>query len=372
MPWPARPTLRLLADELDEDWEERAHRAAAKTPDGKIALPRLHQLKHPVIRHAAEVFTGAPERTGDIKRESISGLTSPAWWKLKTTQYRGAVLFDKDGQAWLCATGLRRKGDPDDFYSDFMVQVRHRGPAYYEPTREDRKRLRFEQTEALLGDWESALHRLACQALRDAVEGPPASFTVPGLRPAAAATTTDGADTSSAADGADDDQQDGGGTGAAEGDKPLGRAEIEVVLVPDDDDPDQAVAEIVATVTGDRSRGTHLDRAEIVVLAAINPDEQAWDPSYLRDGSRLYACLLTAGDLKALKAAAGAREPGLTVAGSEAHYAHRGRLTESAVEGLAVRAMCGTWFVPRQDAEPLDRCGPCDALYRELERQAGN
>ncbi len=342
MPWPARPTLRVLNDELEEDWEDRGHRHAATQPEGKIAPPPFHLLAHPVVRHAAEVFTGVAGKAGDVKRESISGLPAPVWWKFKTNRYRGAVYEDPDGQAWLCATGLRRKGDPDDFYKDFMAQVAGRGAGFYLPTEQDRGVLRVEQTGARLGDWEVEIQRLTRAGLQDAVASGSAKFTLPELTPPPA-------------------------TGA-QPEVVLGEAEVDVEVVQDDGDPDGAVAEIVVTVHGDRSRPAVLARAELVILAAVNPDEQAWDPTYLAD-RRVYTCLLAVTDLRDL-AARPAGPPGVTKPGATAHYALRGLLTESTVLGTAVRSMCGVWFVPRQDADPLEKCGPCIALHRELERQA--
>ncbi len=63
------------------------------------------------------------------------------------------VSPDERPPAWLCATGLRRAGDPDDFYRDFMNQVAARGPDYYKPDKDDQRRLKVERADALLMQW---------------------------------------------------------------------------------------------------------------------------------------------------------------------------------------------------------------------------
>lgn len=160
------------------------------------------------------------------------------------------------------------------------------------------------------------------------------------------------------------------GGDADAGVKALGTVRLEVEVVPDED-AEGSVAGIVVTVTValDRSRPDLAGRAELVVLAALNPHEQDWDTNWTASGA-VYASLLPADNLRAHARDALGRVAGATVLGCHAHYAHKERLTQSAVDGLGVRSMCGTWFVPRQDAEALERCPACTSAYGRLTAEA--
>lgn len=333
MPQPARPTLRCLRQDLTEDWNDTQQRGALN--DVPIALPSFDQLDHPVVRHAAGVFNGKPDT--DAQREGITGLTNPMWLKLKTGRWRGAIWEDEDGQAWLCAAGLRREREATDFYAYFMGAVTGGGPDQFLPTDEDRRRLRAEQAEAAVADWERGLHQAACDALVAAKEAGTGSFVVPGV-----------------------------GEGSAD----LSTVEIEVVIIDDDDDGGEGVAEVVVSFA--RTDWSHVDLAEhadLIVLLAVQPDEQSWDPSSGATGP-IYSLVMSPAELDALLAAVDRDgQPGLSNPGQTAHFAHRGHLTESVIEGKPVRGLCGKWFVPRQDHEGKPRCERCDAVMRTLEEQ---
>lgn len=334
MPQPARPTLRCLREDLTEDWNDIRQRAALN--DEPIALPPFHDLDHPVVRHAASVYNGKLDT--DAQREGITGLTNPMWLKLKTGRWRGAVWEDDHGQAWLCAAGLRRENESSDFYAQFMTDVRGGGPDRFLPTAEDHSRLRTEQAETAIADWEHRLHEAACDALVTAHEAGTGSFVVPGV-----------------------------GEGSAD----LSTAEIDIVLIDDDDDDDdEGVAEVVLTFT--RTDWSHLDLAEhadLIVLAALHSDEQSWDVSSLGTGP-IYSLVMSSAELTAVLAAVDRDgEPGASNPGSTAHYAHRGHLTESTVEGTSVRGLCGKWFVPRQDHHSMPKCDRCDAVMRTMKEQ---
>lgn len=332
MPQPARPTLRCLRDDLTENWNDTRQRAALG--DDPLALPPFDELDHPVVRHAAGVFDGKPDT--DAQREGITGLTNPMWLKLKTGRWRGAVWEDEDGQAWLCAAGLRREREATDFYAYFMGAVTGGGPEQFLPTDEDRRRLRIEQAEAALADWEQSLHQDACDALVSAKEAGTGSFVVRGI---------------------------------GEGSAGLSTVEIEVVLI-EDEGGEEGVAEVVVTFT--RTDWAHLDLAEhadLIVLAAVQPDEQSWDPSSLSTGP-IYSLVMSPAELDALVAAVDRDgKPGVSNPGTTAHYAHRGHLTESVVEGTSVRGLCGKWFVPRQDHDSMPKCDRCDAVMRSMAEQ---
>ena len=54
-------------------------------------------------------------------------------------------------------------------------------------------------------------------------------------------------------------------------------------------------------------------------------------------------------------------EPGHT-----SHYTHRQHLAGSTINGTAVRALCGAYFVPTQDHETLPCCQTCQTRFKEL------
>jgi len=330
MPQPARPTLRCLRQDLSEDWDDARQRAALD--DEPAALPPFHKLAHPVVRHAASVYDGTADT--DAQREGITGLTNPMWLKLKTGRWRGAVWEDDAGQPWLCAAGLRREYESSDFYARFMSDVLSGGPEQFLPTPADRHRLRLEQAEAALAAWEQRLHQDACDALSAAHEAGSATFAVPGLR---------------------------------DGSPGLSTADVTVVVLDEDDDPDGGVAELVVAFA--RTDWAHLDLAEhadLIVLAAVHPDEQSWDVSSLATGP-IYSLVMSPAELAALLAAADRHgTPGATSPGATAHYAHRGHLTASSVNGTSVRGLCGKWFVPRQDHDSMPKCDRCDAVMRTM------
>jgi hypothetical protein len=215
-----------------------------------------------------------------------------------------------------------------------MDLVQTRGAQMVLPVEEDFEHLRTERAQVQFERWERGIHDLAATAFATALESGTSEFEVSGT----------------------------GVTSPA-----LARATVDVDVV-EDQDPQGAIADIVVTVRPiDRSKPMALQHAEVVVLAAINPDEQAWDAAHVREAS-MYSFLGTLQDAVALATAAGARRPGQTHAGREAHRTHRERLTEMSVTGQATHALCGTWFVPRQDHLALPECPECSTVYALLQR----
>jgi hypothetical protein len=66
---------------------------------------------------------------------------------------------------------------------------------------------------------------------------------------------------------------------------------------------------------------------------------------------------------EALAEMSGRGEPCRSVPGSVSHWAHHRDLAESSVEGHAVRAMCGVFFVPFQDHQGLPVCAECAEIH---------
>jgi hypothetical protein len=249
-------------------------------------------------------------------------------WKLRHGRWRAAVYEDPSGQAWLCAAGIRAKGDLKDFYTSFPDAVARRGPDAFLPTADDFKRLRLEEAEEHLSRWETAVHERTRDAFVGAAETGAHHYEIPGVLP---------------------------------GDAALCHVRVEVETIAYDDDPPDELSTVAVTVKrSDWSRTDLADRADIVILAAIQPHEQAWDITTLPDGA-LFSFDCSPEELAGLVEDETQRQPGTTTPGRLRHWTHRQRLTQSIVEGL-----CGVWFVPRQDAEKLETCPHCAAVHRRL------
>ncbi|WP_166355483.1 DUF3039 domain-containing protein [Phytoactinopolyspora limicola] len=52
--------------------------------------------------------------------------------------------------------------------------------------------------------------------------------------------------------------------------------------------------------------------------------------------------------------------------GQQSHYTHRLHLAGRTIEGRAVRALCGVFFVPTQDHAARQPCPDCQARFSEL------
>lgn len=144
-------------------------------------------------------------------------------------------------------------------------------------------------------------------------------------------------------------------------------ADIEIEVVPVREEGYEADDVVVSISPSRRWLGTSIlstlaDRA----LISINPPEQSWDryadtysniaePGWYR---RRYV------ELKALTDAGRLAE---SEPGREAHRAHRRGLTKRTVEGRAVRALCGAYFVPRQDHGSMSECETCSKRLADLE-----
>ncbi len=112
----ARPTLRVIEEDLTEGWESpRPRRLLA---DGQVdALHPLSELPHPVITKATESF--GPDKANDNYVGLIAASTRLRLMEIKAGQWRGGIWEDPDtGVHWLVIAGLAKGGhrDHDDFY----------------------------------------------------------------------------------------------------------------------------------------------------------------------------------------------------------------------------------------------------------------
>ena len=107
-------------------------------------------------------------------------------------------------------------------------------------------------------------------------------------------------------------------------------------------------------------------QAALRVLITINPPTQDWD----NDGRGNFFMLAEAGALEhraqELQELAERQELASPEPGKHAHWTHKEHLAEKSVNGKAVRALCGIFFVPLQDHEKLEECPQCTARYRDI------
>lgn len=286
----------------------------------------LHELRHPILQKMAEDFpvSGAD----DVKREGISGLKNPMWWKVKTgARWRGAAYVDEDGQAWLCAAGYRREKEGDDFYAAFMARIKAGGSAPFLPTSEDRELLLQERRGALMQQWEAQLAAWARAWVLEAL----------GVGDLVEHALED----------------------------PKGRV-LALVSVLCEDEGDAGVSVYLEFQPQDWSRMDLLEWAEQVFVGEVCCLEQHWGVTHLGEG-RAYSLQIDRRELQdSLSTPKTRNAPGVFDAGAESHYTHKERFVESLVEGEALRALCGQWFVPRQDTQAREQCPICAAVYERL------
>lgn len=110
----ARPTLRVLREELPSDWETPYVLRAVERGDIESAQP-LNQLGHPILQKAAASFSDDPSQ--DTYVMPIAAVSSELLLEIKTGAWRAGVWVGDDA-CWVVAVG-RAKGnhaDHDDFY----------------------------------------------------------------------------------------------------------------------------------------------------------------------------------------------------------------------------------------------------------------
>jgi len=112
----ARPTLRLIEEDLAVGWESA--RPLRLLADGDPeALHPLSELPHPIISKATESF--GPDAVSDNYVGPITASTRLRLMEVKVGQWRGGVWEDPGtGVHWLLVAGLAKGGhrDHDDFY----------------------------------------------------------------------------------------------------------------------------------------------------------------------------------------------------------------------------------------------------------------
>ncbi len=102
-------------------------------------------------------------------------------------------------------------------------------------------------------------------------------------------------------------------------------------------------------------------------LISLHPPEQDWDRY-----RNAYSNIAEPGTWRArvteLQTLIADGELATSKPGQHSHWTHRQHLAGNTIEGRAVRALCGIFFVPTQDHETMQVCPTCEQRYNELPR----
>ena len=295
-------------------------------------LHPLSELPHPIIAKAANSF-GADDAQDNYVGPILSS-TRLRLLEIKQSRWRGGVWEDPETQVcWLVIAGLAKGGheDRDDFYQRIEREDQSGDTTDWLPTMSDIRLLKQETAARLRTEWELKTQRAVLDALRDIHAGGSRRIDVSHLVPTAGR---------------------------------LAHINFTVVAVREDDfEADEILVEIAPE--SKHAGCALLWQLTVRVLISIEPPEQRWDrfgdtysnigePGAWGERVRDLQVLVKDGVLAV-------SEPGST-----SHYAHREHLAGKTIKGEAVRALCGTYFVPTQDHESLPPCSTCQERLAEL------
>jgi hypothetical protein len=330
----ARPTLRVLRDDLDGDWGNRYALHAIERNRPIDALP-LTSLDHPILSKAAECFGEDPGQ--DSPEGLIRALVDERFYEVKVNQWRAAVWIDAENVCWVVAAGLAKGDhkDREDFYQRMQRLEAGPGVSGLLPSSEDADLWKQELAHALLTDWHLGNQHAIASALRSIETGGTTRLTVHAPRSAVEKGRH----------------------------RILAEVDMEVARF---DEPGYRAEEVVLTVheQGDWKGSPLANAFTLSLLACVHPPETDWDAAF---GS--YSNIVEVGtlsrrvdELLAMTVSGKRATPQMV---SEAHYVHHRDLSRRMVEGQAARSICGIYFVPSRDPEGLPVCAECNAAYRE-------
>ena len=332
----ARPTLRLLKEDLNSEWENPGPKRALEEGNYSSLHP-LSELPHPLIRKAADAF--GENENEDAPREKIRSATKAVVWKIRYEQWRGAVWADPGtGVRWLIAAGLAKgqHRDADDFYEDVARENDTNDFKNWLPTEEDTRLLKREAGADLRLSWELDIQRQVLDVLSEIHAGGTGRFQI--LQPK---TETKLADVEISIEQVRNDGSDGDDT--------INTDDVVVVIAPQS-----------------RFAGSNvLWQLTMRILISISAPEQSWDP-FGTTFSNMGEPGQWTERVAELQQLVERNELAFSEPGKESHYIHREHLSRRTVEGKAVRSLCGVRFVPLRDHENMPVCPDCSKLYEAL------
>lgn len=321
----------MLTEDLTSDWDSPHPQRVIASGKHRDLHP-VSELPHPIITKARESF-GA-DAADDNYVGPIASATNVRLLEIKQSQWRGGVWQDEETDVcWLVVAGLAKGGhqDRDDFYKRVQRGNDSGDITSWLPTEDDERLLKQETAARLQTEWELDTQRLVRDALRSIHGGGTANLTVEHPVP---------------------------GKGSFAGVK------VSVAAVREHDfEADEVFVEIAPAAGFEGS--DLLWQLTIRILNSIDPPEQRWD--------RYKDTYSNIGEVGAWEARVAELDDHVqsgtlatTVPGAVSHFSHRKHLAGSTINGTAVRALCGTFFVPTQDHEPLPECPICRERFTDL------
>lgn len=325
----ARPTLRLLAEDLISGWESPTP-ARALTGGAYDGLHPLSELPHSIILKATECF--GPDGADDNFVGPIRASTQLRLLEIKSGQWRGGVWEDTDtGVHWLIVAGLA-KGDHQD-HDDFYQRIQRENGTLdrWLPTDQDERLLKRETANRLITEWELRVQEETLSALREVRTGGSIRFGIPHPHPDKGTLAT-----------------------------------ITLEVGPVREQTFEADEIFLDIIPAPGTAGTNLAwQLRTRLLITLSPPEQDWD-SYGTTHSNIAEPGTWSTRVTELEALVANRELAESEPGRNSHYAHRRNLAGSTIEGHAVRALCGTYFVPTQDHQKFLVCPDCEQRFSAL------
>lgn len=323
----ARPTLRVLREDLPDGWEKKPAVLRAIAEQQWERLQPLSELPHLILRKAKESYGSNPGN--DPTARPIASSKDLRLLELRASQWRAGIWTDpQSGVRWVCAAGLAKgdHADHEDFYERVKATVDNGNGSRLLPTELDLRLLDRETVAQLLTDWELAIQSEVRAALEQ-TDRTSAIFTIPHPR------------------------------------QPTTMATVEITVGTEDADLEEYVVEIElsGTIQASRLAWVLIRR----VLTSVAPSAQEWD-RYDFSFSQMAEPGHRAQQIRRLSDAATECELLAHEPGKVSHYGHQPHLAGSAVNGSAVRALCGVFFVVGQDHIPMQVCPDCSEQYAQL------